>query len=175
MYKSYRAQQNSPVVTSSILECLWVSADGQSKIAQIIFPQSIVNNVLNKPYGGLSGGHYRFQARKDVEQWCQQCDTSAASSGPQTRNQGQMHQFNVVAPFLRIAIDVARPFPWSNQGNRYLLIGMDYFTKWPEAYATPNQEASTMAEVMVTNFFCCFEVLWELHSNQGHNSESCLI
>jgi hypothetical protein len=36
---------------------------------------------------------------------------------------------------------------------------MDYFTKWPEAYATPNQEASTVAELLVTNFFCRFRVL----------------
>jgi hypothetical protein len=30
---------------------------------------------------------------------------------------------------------------------------MDYFTKWPEAYAIPNQAASTMAGALVTNFF----------------------
>jgi hypothetical protein len=30
---------------------------------------------------------------------------------------------------------------------------MDYFTKWPEAYAIPNQEASAVAEVLVNNFY----------------------
>jgi hypothetical protein len=54
-----------------------------------------------------------------------------------------MQQYNVGAPFERIAIDVAGPFPWNNQGNRYLLITVDYFTKWPEAYTIPNEEAST--------------------------------
>jgi hypothetical protein len=34
---------------------------------------------------------------------------------------------------------------------------MDYFTKWPEAYAIPNQEASTIA-ALVTNFFCRFGI-----------------
>jgi hypothetical protein len=33
---------------------------------------------------------------------------------------------------------------------------MDYFTKWAEAYAIPNQEASTVAEAQVTNFVCRF-------------------
>jgi hypothetical protein len=50
-----------------------------------------------------------------------------------------MHQHNVVAPFERIAIDIAGPFPESDMGNRYLLVAMDYFTKWPEVYAIPNQ------------------------------------
>jgi hypothetical protein len=52
---------------------------------------------------------------------------------------------------------------------------MDYFTKWPDAYAISNKEAFTVAEVLVTNFFCCFGVSQELHSDQGHNFGSCLI
>jgi transposase InsO family protein len=51
---------------------------------------------------------------------------------------------------------------------------MDYFTKWPEAYTIPNQEALTMAEVPVTNF-CQFRVPQEVHSNQDRNFESHLI
>jgi hypothetical protein len=49
-----------------------------------------------------------------------------------------MQQYNVRAPFERISIDVAGPFPWNVQGNRYLLITVDYFRKWPEVYAIPN-------------------------------------
>jgi hypothetical protein len=39
---------------------------------------------------------------------------------------------------------------------------MDYFIKWPDAYAILNQEALTVAEELVTNFFCCFGVAREL-------------
>jgi transposase InsO family protein len=85
-----------------------------------------------------------------------------------------MHQYNVGAPFKRIAIEVAGPFPMSDQGNRYLLIAMDYFKKWPEAYAIPNQEASTIVEAVVTNF-CCFGIPRELHRDQGCNFESHLL
>jgi hypothetical protein len=66
-----------------------------------------------------------------------------------------MHQYNVGALFESIAIDVAGPFPLRNQRNRYLLIAMDYFTKWPEAYAIPNKEASTIAEALVTGVTQC--------------------
>jgi hypothetical protein len=65
--------------------------------------------------------------------------------------------------------------PLSNQGNRYLHIAMDYFTKWPEANALLNQEASTVAEALVTNFFCRFGIPWELHSDQSRNFESRLL
>jgi hypothetical protein len=86
-----------------------------------------------------------------------------------------IHQYNVGVPFERIAVDVAGPFSRSGQGNRYLLIAMDYFTKWPEAYAIPDQETSTVADALVTNFFCRFEIPRELHSDQGRNFESRLL
>jgi hypothetical protein len=46
---------------------------------------------------------------------------------------------------------------------------MDYFTKWPEVYAVPNQEATTNTESLVTDFCCRFGIPRELHSDQGRN------
>jgi hypothetical protein len=86
-----------------------------------------------------------------------------------------MHQYDLGAPFERIAIYVAGPYPLNDQGNRYLLIAMDYFTKWAENYSLPNQEASTVAEAPVTIFCCRFGIPWELHSEQGRNFESRLL
>jgi len=80
-----------------------------------------------------------------------------------------MHQYNVGAPFEKIAIEIAWPFPESDRGNRFLLDAMGYFTKWPEVYLIPNQEASTVADALVPHFFCRFGVPIELHSDQGRN------
>ena len=49
---------------------------------------------------------------------------------------------------------------------------MDYLSKWPEAYALPNQEAVTVTNVLVSQFFIRFGVPAELHSDQGRNFES---
>uniref|UniRef100_A0AAZ1X5F3 Integrase catalytic domain-containing protein n=1 Tax=Oreochromis aureus TaxID=47969 RepID=A0AAZ1X5F3_OREAU len=49
---------------------------------------------------------------------------------------------------------------------------MDYFTKWPEAYAVPDQSAVTTAERLVNEMFCRFGVPEELHSDQGRNFEA---
>jgi hypothetical protein len=86
-----------------------------------------------------------------------------------------MYQCNVGALFERIAVDIAGPFPKSDRGNQYLLIAMGYCTKWPEVYPIPNQEASTVADALVTNFSCRFGVPRELHSDQDRNFESQLM
>ena len=70
----------------------------------------------------------------------------------------------------RIAIDVLGPLPETDNGNKYLLIAMDYFTKWPEAYPLPNQEATTV--VLVGEFFIRMGIPLEIHSDQGRNFES---
>ena len=69
-------------------------------------------------------------------------------------------------------MDILGPLPESESGNKYLLLVADYFTKWPEAYALPNQEAITVAEVFVREYVCRFGVPLELHSDQGRNFES---
>jgi hypothetical protein len=51
---------------------------------------------------------------------------------------------------------------------------MDYFPKLPEAYAISSQEASTVAESVVSNF-CRFGIPLELPSDQGRNFECCLL
>ena len=40
--------------------------------------------------------------------------------------------------FYRIGIDIKGPLPITSSGNKYIVVAMDYFTKWPEAKAIPN-------------------------------------
>ncbi|KAF7655095.1 hypothetical protein LDENG_00060880, partial [Lucifuga dentata] len=71
-----------------------------------------------------------------------------------------------------VGVDILGPFPVTDHCNRYILVAMDYFTKWPEAYAVPDQSTATTAEKLVQEMFCCFGAPEELHSDQGHNFES---
>lgn len=185
-FKALWAQWESLRVENGLLKRAWESADGKSVTMQLVLPKNRVREVLAEVHDGKSGGHlgvnktlakvreryYWVNSRDDVERWCRQCVKCAATKGPKTRTRGKMQQYNVGAPFERIAIDVAGPFPETHQGNKYILVANDYFSKWPEAYALPNQEASTVARVLVDNFVSRFGVPLELHSDQGRNFES---
>ena len=51
----------------------------------------------------------------------------------------------------------------------------DYFTRWTEAYALPNQEAGTFAKKLMDEFFFRFSLPEQLHSDQGRQFESKVI
>ncbi|UYV72260.1 K02A2.6-like [Cordylochernes scorpioides] len=72
----------------------------------------------------------------------------------------------------KIAIDIMGQLPRSDKGNRYILVAMDYFTKWPEAFPLADQEAETVAETLISQFFSRFGVPMQIHTDQGRNFES---
>ena len=52
--------------------------------------------------------------------------------------------FDAGAPLERVHVDLLGPFPLSDNGNVYVLVVVDQFTKWVECYAIPNQTAETI-------------------------------
>ncbi|KAG1926312.1 protein NYNRIN-like [Pimephales promelas] len=58
----------------------------------------------------------------------------------------------------RIGVNILGPFSITDAGNRFVLVAMDYFTKWPDVYAVPYQSASTSAQRLVDEMFARFEV-----------------
>ena len=153
---------------------------------QLVLPRSRIPKVLEELHNGLTGGHFgimktlqkvreRFywaRARDDVERWCQACDACAARKGPKKRSRGKLHRYNVGAPFERIALDILGPLPRTSDGNKYILVVIDYFSKWPEAFPIPDQEATTVAEVLVREWISRYGTPLQLHSDRGTNFTS---
>ncbi|KAF7654943.1 hypothetical protein LDENG_00063050 [Lucifuga dentata] len=81
-------------------------------------------------------------------------------------------RFPVGAPMERVAVDVVGPLPRSDRGHHYVLSAIDYFTKWPEAYALPDQEVETVVDALVEGMFSWFGVQETIHSDQERNFES---
>ena len=141
---------------------------------------------MEQLHDGPTGGHFglkktldkicdRFYwvgCSEDVDLYLKTCNVCNSRKGPTTRKQLNMRQFNVGAPFERLAIDILGPLPVTPRGNKYMVVVMDYFTKWPEAIPIKNQEALTVAEALLENVISRFGVPIELHSDQGRNFES---
>jgi len=149
----------------------WESPDGKSLVYQTIEPNSCKESVLQDLHDSRGGGH-RINCRKDVEEWCKRCDLCSSKKGPRTRSKGAMMQYISGSPWERVAVDIAAPFPRTESGKKYLMVAMDYFSKWPEVVPLSNQEAVTVAEALITNVIANHGVPLEIHTDQGRNFES---
>ncbi|UYV70790.1 K02A2.6-like [Cordylochernes scorpioides] len=184
--KSYWSLWDSLEFRGGVLYRKWESDDGQHIEWKMILPQSRVPSVLKELHNSPSGGHFgiaktlgkvkeRFYwagCRASVEKWVRQCTECASRKGPKTRSRARLKTYNVGAPVERIAIDIMGPLPRSDKGNRYILVATDYFTKWPEAFPLADQEAETVAETLISQFFSRFGVPMQIHTDQGRNFES---
>lgn len=110
--------------------------------------------------------------REDVNLFikrCQHCNVCKAK-GPVKQAKLQMYQ--VGATLDRLHLDILGPFPTSSSGNKYILVIIDQFTRWVEAFPFPDQGAETTARRLVYDFIARFGAPLELHTDQGQNSES---
>jgi len=88
---------------------------------------------------------------------------------------GRMQTVQSGTPMQCVAMDILGPLSVTTRGNRYILVIADYFTKWVEAFPMPNMEATTVAQLFVSQFICRFGTLEFLHTDQGRNFESAII
>lgn len=66
------------------------------------------------------------------------------------------------------------PLPITENGNEYIMVIGDYFTKWKESFALRDHTAQTVADVLITEFICRFGTPRRIHTDQGREFESTL-
>ena len=63
-------------------------------------------------------------------------------------------------------IDFMGPFPTSN-GYTYILLAVDYLSRWVEAIPTRKNDAQTVAKFLTSNIFCRFGIPRAIVSDRG--------
>jgi len=184
--KAYHAQGGNLELHDGVAHRRWQAPGRGTDLLQLLVPRLLRPQVLHLVHGAAGAGHFgnsktlhhlrgRFYwhgCRQDGELHVHCCDLCTAKKGLTQRSHAPLQQYLVGAPMECVGVDILRPFPTTDAGNRYVLVAMDYFTKWPEAYAVPDQTTATTAERLVDEMFARFGVSGELHSDQGRNFES---
>ena len=130
---------------------------------QTVVPYSLRKNIIKEYHASLLAGHLAFlrtylrirdkyywpKMLHDIKAYCRSCEVCALQRRVVTRaflNPSEI----ATAPFEVIGMDFLGPIqPESPNGNKYVLVMTDAFTKWTEVVALPNQTAETTCRALM--------------------------
>eukprot|EP00775_Hariotina_reticulata_P006347 gene6347-biopygen8143 len=108
---------------------------------------------------------YGLQANvSEVVKHCEHCDRvlSYFNSNPE-----QLQSIPVSSEGFRWHVDLAGPFPKSQQGNTYVMIAVEAFTKHLEAVPIRNKESATVAYALLHNVIAKFGAPGQVVTDSG--------
>ena len=184
--RHYWNQWDTLEVRDGILYRRYTKQDCSGSYIQFLVPASLRKEILKLMHDSPISGHlgkkktcarvlqhfYWYGIRDDVQNWIRQCDTCGSIKAPPRRYRAPLGVMPVGAPLDRLGTDFLGPLPLTPRGNRHILVVTDYFTKWVEIFAVPDQTAVTTAEVILNEVIARFGCPYEIHSDQGRNFES---
>ncbi|GJZ82526.1 reverse transcriptase domain-containing protein [Tanacetum coccineum] len=123
-------------------------------------------DILKACHSGPTGGHYgaNYTARKifdsgfywptiykDAHDFVTRCDICQRQGKILQRDEMPQNSIQVCEIFDIWGIDFMGPFP-SSRGNKYILVAVDYLSKWVEAKALPTNDARVVCKFLKTLF-----------------------
>ena len=144
------------------------------------YTQLVIKAAHCTPYTGHTGVAKTLQRiidkywwptmRQDVQQFIYTCATCQRSKDPPKMYKilPQKQQWQVPdRPNQRIHIDLFGPLKTSAQGNKYVMVITDAFSKYTTAKAISNKDANTVAETLFTEWICKFSCPKTIVSDNG--------
>ena len=110
----------------------------------------------------------------DAHDFYKACDRCQRMGNISRRNEMPLHNILEIELFDVWGLDFMCPFP-SSFGDLYILLDVDYVSKWVEAIATPRNDARTALRFLHKNIFTSFGTSRSIISDEGTHFDNQLI
>ena len=161
-------------------------SDGGEEVVQLLLPECLKEEVLqqlhqNHGHQGIERTSELVRQRcywprmdRDIRDWCKRCERCNLAKCTQPQARAPMGHLLAAEPNQVLAIDFTLLEP-AQDGKECVMVMTDVFSKFTQAVPTRDQKASTVAEVLVREWFYRYGVPARLHSDQGRSFEGVLV
>ncbi|XP_041365121.1 uncharacterized protein LOC121380393 [Gigantopelta aegis] len=135
---------------------------------QLVVPTKLRVKVMRVAHETVLAGHMATQKtinrvqrhfywpglQGDIRRFCQSCDVCQRTIPKGRVGKALLGKMPVIdVPFERVAVDLVGPIdPMTDKKNRYILVVVDFATRYPEAVALKNIDTRTVAEALLGVF-----------------------
>jgi len=137
---------------------------GPDEVFKLLVPRALQRSVLEHCHDKPASGHLGIDKTflrlreafywpgysRDVDHYVSSCQICQERNGPPSLPRAQLQSITASRPFELVAMDMLE-LPRSDNGNKYCLVVSDYFTRWPEVFALPDQSAMTVARDLASD------------------------
>ena len=147
----------------------------------LVIPRTMQNKLLEWAHNHPTAGHggqqktlfrlstkvYWKSMRKDIFNYiaaCQECQKFKYNNAP-TANPMQMHLVN--EPWHTIGMDIMGPLPTTARQKRFLLVVVDYFTRWIELFPLKSTTSIEVSKILMNEVFSRYGLPKHIVSDNG--------
>ncbi|MCO5575684.1 hypothetical protein L7F22_029488 [Adiantum nelumboides] len=114
----------------------------------------------------LLAGYVWPSMHADVQHWCRSCHNCQVN-GNKRLLYGPRQAVIANGPFEKWGIDAMGPLPRTANGKLYILVAIDYMTRWVEAQSVAKVNEKTVSKFVYTHICCRFGTPLEIVSDNG--------
>ncbi|CAF2205227.1 unnamed protein product [Rotaria magnacalcarata] len=134
----------------------------------LVIPKSLQSQILSWTHDHPTAGHggrektlYRLTnrvywntMRQDLIQYIRSCPSCQKYKYINHSLNSPLQMHIVQEPWRTIGVDIMGPFPVTQRQKQYLLVVVDYFTRWVELFPLRTTTCSDIAHILVDEIIC---------------------
>lgn len=160
---------------------------GPNYTSRIVVPRELIPEVLSDLHAELGhcginklemAARARFwwtHQHRDVVNFCNNCNHCGSFKNPTRMYRAPLQIIESGYPNEIVGIDLIGPLTETTRKNRYILVMIDYFTKWCEAVPIQSMDAVTVANAIIDQWICHWGAPEQLHSDRGRCFENTIL
>src|SRR6266498_370252 len=144
-----------------------------------VLKRNEIEPILSLAHEYLLSGHFGLEAtlsklkeryywpkiKDDIKSYIQTCDQCQRRE--KITDENELHSIRIKEPFYQWGIDIVGPLTETLRGNKYIVVAINYFTKYPEARALANANARNVANFIYEDIICRHGYSKKIISDRG--------